>query len=391
MGSVSLGREYLGVVLRLRKLVPGWVESYVGPSELVDAVDAGEEVSAERLGERVQEVAERVRREEIEDDRRRWLLAQLEAISTALGWLGGEGLPYTALFERCHGASVKLVADRQFEQAHALLDGALPGHGDVAGRYRAWRETQLVPRDRLQQSLELVAEEMRGRCRGRFDLPDGEQVIWKLVSDVLWAGNAGYLGQRKTLIRINVDLPISSPRLLELVCHEAYPGHHTENVCKDASLIERARREELAVYVYPTPQGLISEGLASYAIEALLGPDAEQIAAECLQPAGIAYDHETAAVVRKAEELLLPVRSNIALMLDRGATSAEIHDFARAWLLDEIEQIDTATTHLEGRSWRPYESCYHVGLALCRRYAADDPTRVYDLLHRQLTASDLTT
>jgi hypothetical protein len=68
--------------------------------------------------------------------------------------------------------------------------------------------------------------------------------------------------------------------------------------------------------VYPTPQPLISEGLASYAVRALLGHDGERIAAECLRPLAIPYDHETAAVVREAEELLLPVRSNIALMLD---------------------------------------------------------------------------
>jgi hypothetical protein len=211
------------------------------------------------------------------------------------------------------------------------------------------------------------------------------------ISGVPWAGNADYLGQRTTRVRINVDLPISAPRLLELVCHEAYPGHHAEAVCKEASLIEPAGREELAVYVYPTPQALIAEGLASYALEALLGDDADQIAAECLQQAGIAYDHDTAAAVRKAEELLLPVRSNIALMHDSGATSMQIRDYARTWLLDDAAQIDKAIEHIEHRAWRPYESCYPAGLDLCRRYVADDPRRFRDLLHRQLTTSDLTT
>jgi hypothetical protein len=378
------------IVLRLCKLVPGWVESYVGRSELVDLVDAEEEPSIGELVESVEQLAETVRLEEPEPDRRRWLLAQLRAISTALLWLGGERLSYAALFERCHGGSVELVPNLQFEQAHALLDRALPHQGDVAARYRAWRQTQLVSQDRLQASLHLLAEEMRSRCREIFGLPDGELVTWKLVSGEPWAGNADYLGQRETLIRINMDLPISSARLLELVCHEAYPGHHTEGVCKDASLIQAAGREELSVYVYPTPQALISEGLASYALEALLGDDAEQIAADCLKPAGIPYDHETASVVREAETLLLPVRSNIALMLDDGTTSLQAHEYARAWLLDDVKQIDEAIEHLEGRSWRPYESCYPVGLALCRRYVGADPRRFHELLHRQLTPADLT-
>ena len=387
--GVRLGRDYLEIVLRLRKLVPGWVESYVGPPELLAAVDADQEFSAAELCERVDDLANRVQGEELEPDRERWLVAQLRAISTALLWLEGERIDYATLFERCHGARVALVADRQFEQAHALLDRALPGPGAVPGRWRTWRETQLIPVSRLQESLELLAGEMRVRCRKQFGLPRDERVIWEVVSDEPWAANAEDLGGHTTRIRINSALPISSPRLLELVCHEAYPGHHTETVCKDARLIQPLGREELAVYVYPSPQAVISEGMACYAMEALLGDDAERIAADCLRPTGIAYDHETAAAVRRAEDLLLPVRSNIALMLDAAANSAQAREYARTWLRDEPEQIDKAIADLESRSWLPYESCYPVGLTLCRRYVAADPRRFRDLLTRQLTPADL--
>jgi hypothetical protein len=284
---------------------------------------------------------------------------------------------------------VELVGDHQFEQAHALLDRALPGRGDIGTRYRAWRQTQLIPRGRLGASLELLAEEMRRRCQDQFGLASGELVRWELVSGERYAGNATYLGQRLTRIRINVDLPISAPRLLELVCHEAYPGHHTESVCKQASLIEGAGREELAVFVHPTPQPLISEGLACCAIEALLGDDAEQQAAACLQPEGIAYDHETAAPVRTAQQLLLPVRSNIALLLDAEPPAQQIDDYARTWLLEDAEQIGKSISQIQCRSWRPYESCYPIGLALCRPYAVAGPRRFEALLHRQLVPAGL--
>jgi hypothetical protein len=386
---MGVGGEYLEIALKLRRLVPDWVEAYVGPPALASAVDALEDVSAEELHESVQDLAERVAQNDEPPDRRRWLSAQLQAIETALLWRTGHRFSYQELFERCHGAHVEFVPDKQFEEAHALLERGLPGHGDVAARYRAWRDTQLVPREQLQAGLDSLAEELRRRCQDMFGLPDAEQVTWELVSDEPWAGSADYLGQYQTLIRINTDRPISSARLLELVCHEAYPGHHAEHVCKDGTLMQEAGREELAVYVYPTPQGLISEGLASYALQAMLGEDAERIAAGCLRPIGVPYDHETAAVVRAAEELLLPVRSNIALMLDDGWTAAQACDYARTWLLDEPQQIDEAITNLVARSWRPYESCYPVGLVLCRRYAAAAPERFRDLLYLQLTPSDL--
>jgi hypothetical protein len=385
---MGFGKDYLELVLRLGKLVPGWVESYVGPPELAAAVNAGDVVSAEELWERVEMLAGRVLGEEPDGDRRGWLLAQLRAISTALLWLGGERLGYAVLFERCHGARVELVPDRQFELTHALLDRALPGRGDVVARYQAWRRTQLVPRERLQASLELLAGEMRCRCHELFDLPQSEQVIWELVSGEPWAGKADSLEQGRTLVRVNVDVPISSSGLLDLVCHEAYPGHHTESVCKEASLVQGAGREELGVYVYPTPQALISEGLACCAREAL-GADVERVAADCLRAAGIPYDHETAAAVREAEALVFPVLSNIALMLDDGTSSQQARDYARAWLLDETDQIDEAVKDLQALSWRPYASCYSVGLALCRQYTAADTRRFRDLLHRQLTPADL--
>lgn len=389
---LDVGREYVAIVLRLRQLMPDWVECSADSPALVGGLDVRQEDrSAGALSEVVQELAKCVRHDEAPSDRQRWLLAQLGAIATALRWLDGELLTYSTLFELCHGASVEFVPDRQFERAHALLDRSLPGDGDDVGpRYRAWRETQLVPVERVEECLHLLSAELRRRCRALVGLPDGEQVTWELVTGAPWAAHTDYLGQRTTRIRINRDLPISSSRLLELVSHEAYPGHHTEAACKQASLIQHDERVELTAYVYPTPQALISEGLASYAQEALLGDDADRVAAACLRHAGVAYDHATATVVRQAETLLLPVRSNIALLLDDGSTSAQVREYAQRWLLDDRDQIDEAVRNLEGRSWRPYESCYPVGLALCRRYAAGDPQRFRELLHRQLTPADLT-
>jgi len=77
MAGVELGGLYLEVVLRLRGLVPGWVEGYVGPRSLADAIDAGGEVSVEGLRESAEELGQRVASEEQKADRRVWLLAQL--------------------------------------------------------------------------------------------------------------------------------------------------------------------------------------------------------------------------------------------------------------------------------------------------------------------------
>jgi hypothetical protein len=380
----DVAQRYLAIALRVGTLVPGWIEGYAGPVELKHAVEA-EPKSIEGVLCDAAGLADHVSAEERDPRRRAWILGQIKGICTALRWRQGESMDYTALFESCHGAVVEVAPDSEFEHGHGLLDSALPGTGGVAERYRRWEAAQLISPDRRRAALDLLSTEMRRRSRERFGLPHDEAVLWELVSDKSWAGNAEYLGRRQTRIAINTDLPIGSHRLLELVCHEAYPGHHTEHACKDA-----LGYDELSVFVYPTPQALIAEGIAEYAIEALLGDDAEAIAAECVRPAGIAYDPVTAMAVRQAETLLLPVRSNVALMLDAGATSAEAHDYAKTWWpFHEPDVIDKAITNLEARSWRPYESCYPVGRTLCRNYTLGDDARFTELLHLQVSPADL--
>src|SRR5437764_3739176 len=143
MAGVDVGDDYLEVALSLGKLVPGWVEGYVGPAERAEAVDRGDPATPGQLRDRVEALRTKVEDEEEAPDRRGWLLAQLQGISSALLSLSGAQLEYAELFALCHGAHVEHVPVRQFEEAHGLLDRALPGGGEVSARYQAWRKTQL--------------------------------------------------------------------------------------------------------------------------------------------------------------------------------------------------------------------------------------------------------
>jgi hypothetical protein len=387
---MDLGERYLELVLGLRRLCPELVESYVGPAELATAVEAEPPPSAGALGEQVRELLALVEKAESDPDRRGWLGAQLSAISTALAWLGGERFSYRELVERCHGAEVALVPDEQFEDAHTRLDRVLPGRGDVRERYGRWSRTYRIPREKLLPGMLALADELRRRSDELFGLPAGEEVAFELVTDRHFAGNADYLGSLRTRIAINEELPITGWWLLDLVSHEAYPGHHTEHACKDANLAAARGYLELGVFVYPTPQALLSEGIACLALEALLGDEAEDVAARCLRPLGIPFDIETSRAVRKAERLLLGVRPNIAIMLDEGEVGTdEVDAYARRRMLEDDHFVARSLEGLKARVWRPYESCYPAGLELCRRYTAGDPIRFKELLNRQLTPGQL--
>ena len=385
----DVGMRYLGLALRLRRLEPDLVECYTGPNSLAAAVQSQPPSTARELHESVVALRATVDEAVPEPDRLAWLAAQLEALETALRHLGGEHVPYRTLVRRCHGVEPKLVCDEQFAAAHDLLAGVLPGRGDVRRRAQEWTDTQLVAPELLLAGLTALAVELQRRARELIRLPSGEEVTFELVRDRPWWGNADYLGDLRTRIGINADRRTPSFRLLELVAHEGYPGHHTEHVSKDAGLIGPLGRVELGVFLYPTPQALVAEGIAELGLEVLLGADADAVGARCLRPLGIAYDVDTAAVYRRAEELLLPIRANIAMLLDERRSPDQMRCYARRWMLEDDEFVDGFVESLISDSWPPYESCYAESLPLCRRFVAGDPHRFGRLLREQLTPGDL--
>jgi hypothetical protein len=316
-----------------------------------------------------------------------WLRAQLIGLEAACRWFAGEQIPFAELVRRCHQIDAELVPEDEFAAAHARLDEALPGSGSFHDRYLAWRDSQLVPAELVSPGVEALAAELRARTDALVGLPDGDRVDFVLETNKPWGGFCDYLGDLHTRVSINVDLPISSYRLFELVTHEVYPGHHTEHLCKEP-LIKQGRLE-LAIALFPTPQSTVAEGIARLAHEALLGDDADRVGAAVLEPLGIAYDAATAAIVRKTQRTLSSVGPNLVRMLAEGdITREEARPYARRWLIGPDELIEKGLNLLDD-AWPIYYFCYPAGYDLAKRFVARDPDRFARLLREPLTPNDL--
>lgn len=386
MSPVDIGERYLELALRFRRLAPSLVDCYAGPPELADAVEAEPPPDEPDVAEQASELRAALSLAALPVERSAWLDCQLTAIGIACGWLAGDPHTYPELVEGCHGVTARVVEEECFRRAHDELEQALPGAGALRDRYQAWMAAQRVPAERVIEVISILAAELRSRTAEQFGLPDGESVSWEAVRGKRWAANADYRGSLHTAVELNVEVPMTTWRLLELAAHEAYPGHHTELVCKDHGLMQQHGCSELGVFVYCTPQAAMSEGLAMLALEVLLGDEADEHAAEWLGRAGIEYDGRVGAAVRRATAGLLPLRANVALMLDGGRlTQDQAWAYARRWLLEPDDHIDRLVSGIAEADWRPYESCYPEGLRLCREFVAGDPARFKRLLHEQLT------
>ena len=375
--------SYIELGLRLGRHIDGLVDAYYGPPELARQVKAEEVQAPAKLA------ADAADLRKSSDDR--WLHAQLVGLETVARRLAGEGISFEDEVERCYGVRPRRAPEEDFEAAHRELEEVLPGTGPLTERYQAWREDIVVPADRLGGFMDALLTDLRTRTEAFVGLPHGESIELEYVSGKPWAAFNYYLGGLRSQIEINTDVAMSPDFVAELAAHEAYPGHHTEHVTKEQTLVRDQGRLEESIFLIGTPQALIAEGIAVLAPEILLGADEERLTAEHVAPIGIEYDAELSNLVKKARQPLEDlVGSNAALMLHAdGASVEEVRDYLMRWSLSSERRADQQIAFINDPTWRAYVSTYSDGYRLCRDFVDGDPQRFKRLLTEQLTPADL--
>ena len=378
----SAAERYLRLGLQLDRHAEGIVDAYFGPPELAAAVEASPPVEPRTLVAAAEALLD-----ELEDG---WLRDQVVGLRTYAGALAGEPGSYADEVEGCYGVRPTYTDEAVFTAAHERLEELLPGDGTLAERYERRQSSSLVPTDQAERLIAAVIEEARAWSRGLVELPDGEGVVLEIVRGEPWLAFCDYLGDLRSRIAVNVDLPMSAIELLILAIHETYPGHHVERASKEHLLVRgRGLLEETLVLV-PTPQSLVSEGIAVLAPEVLLGSEGGSALAAVLHDAGIEFDLAHAFAVERAHEPCRWAEVNAALMLhERGASEAETQAYLKRWAL----MTPTLAAHMirffTGPTSRTYIITYPAGRELCRSYVAGEPERFRRLLTEQVRVRDL--
>ena len=319
-----------------------------------------------------------------------WLRAQLLGCETTARRLAGDPIAWTEEVERCYGVRPEPVPEERFAAAQERLDAALPGDAPLRERYQTWVESQVVPSETLLPATQAFSRELRARTEELFGLPDDESVAYEEVANEPWTAFNYYLGGRRSRVALNIDRPGEAFFLPVLVAHEAYPGHHTEQVWKEALLVDEKGYVEQTISLVGTPQSVVSEGIAMVALEVTLGKEVDELAARVFGDLGFDYDIEGARVVREFRDELMGVRVNAARLLHvDGRPREEAVEYVERWGLHSRERAESSVDFLVHPTWRAYASCYSSGLDLCRRYVDGDAQRFRQLLTEQFTTSDL--
>jgi hypothetical protein len=319
-----------------------------------------------------------------------WLRDQVAGLRTYAGVLAGEFTPYADEVEGCYGVRPTWTDEAVFEAAHERLDALLPDGGSLAERKERWERSIRLPADQVERTLAAVIEVARARTRSLVELPAGEGVDLGFVRDKPWLAFCDYLGNLRSRITVNVDLPRSAFELLRLAIHETYPGHHTEGCCKEHLLVRGKGLLEETIVLVPTPQSLVSEGIAELAPQLLLEGDGGAPFIAIMQAAGIELDLPHALAVERALEPCRWADVNAALMLhDAGASEAEVQAYLQRWALITAELAAHLVRFLKEPTSRTYILTYAAGRELCRSYIAGEPARFRRLLTEQVRVGDL--
>jgi hypothetical protein len=398
-----IARDYILLGLRLDQHLPGLVDGYYGPADLKAQVDIGEIRSPARLRDDAAALRARLASEVVEADRVAWLDAQLVALEAQAAAAAGEPLPYLEHVARCFDLVPARRSDSELDAAATALEALVPGAGALADRLDAWDAQFEVAVDRLPATIDWLAERLRARAATLFGLPEGEGLRVSLVRNQPWSGYNWYDGGRRSRIDLNVDLPRRVPELLNVMAHEAYPGHHLEHGWKETDLVEAAGRLEASILLIDTPECLISEGLANLGRRFVAaGTELVDLIVELCERAGLALAADPVAL-RDAAERSVPItahRHALAASAGNAAFLRHVDGRRHAEVLGYLQDVGrfpapTAAKRLEfieHPRWRSYVFVYAEGEAMLATWLeavpeAERVARFGRLLHEQLTPS----
>jgi hypothetical protein len=396
---MDVAGEYVRLGLRFDRLESGFVDAYTGDPAVRADVEREPVPRPADLVAQARAIRAELPASGLTADRVAFLDSQLVALECGARRFAGEKVGFVEEVEAYFDVRIELGDTAEYAAAHARLAEVLPANGlaDLGERYRAYRESDECPAPKMEPAVHALSSALRDIVRTDYGLPDGETVDYLIVTNEPWSGFNYYLGELRSRVAINADLPHRLSQLPELVAHESYPGHHTEHCRKERGLVGRDGRVEHTIFLVNTPECLLAEGLADLGVTASVGPEWGAWAAEIYADIGLTFDGALAQRVEVASHGLDRVRQDAALMLhDRGADPDEVVDYLKKWMLMPEARARQSLRFLSHPLWRAYTTTYIEGYRLLSTWLAARPadvtlgTRYARLLDEPLTPSRLT-
>ncbi len=272
----ELAEQYVRLMLDIGQHDPDFIDAYHGPQEWMESSKKMKH-HLTALMDRADAVAKRLRSVRVPRKdaqsllRKTYLQKQLIAATTRIEMMMGKKFSFDEEAKRLYDVRPPSYSAKYFDGILKKFSASLPpGKGSIQERYSAFKQQFIIPKEKLDTIFTAAILECRTRTARYIKLPDNERFDFEFVTDKAWSGYNWYQGDAKSLIQVNVDLPIFIDRAVDLAAHEGYPGHHVYNVLLESELLKKNGWIEFCVYPLFSPQSLIAEGSANYGVDIVL-------------------------------------------------------------------------------------------------------------------------
>ena len=367
--------KYVLLALRIDKalrLVEAgqFVDYYYGPDDFKSRVENELAYPPERLKYVATKLLDSLGAQDFETQRACFLEKQVQAMVSLCQQIGNQKLLTQEELRRCLDMTPKWKSETAFEQNLALFEEALPGGGSIQKRYHTLLEQTTILPNQSEQILSLMHRiliEARHRTQQFVTFPESESLEIHMVVDKPYGAANWYLGNYRSRLELNRKRPINLFALLYQMCHEAYPGHHTEFVLKEKCLyVDRGYTEQSVFCI--SPQLVIAEGIASLASEMIFTADniADWISevANSVLAINIKNVDLPKFVRALAANSLDDLGSNLAIMFREGRSEKEMMEYALAYALHTPEQVRNLVKSLRSPLMQIYAFTYFQGKTL---------------------------
>jgi hypothetical protein len=383
----EIARGYVELSLAIGEHDPNYVDAYYGPEEVRARVRA-DKADLPALGRRAAELvaaAAAVPAPVTGADaglielRRDYLRDQLASAAARIELLRGRKMSFDEESRALYGAVAPRHDEAYFQERldriAAVLDtlpgtGSAEARGSLLSRVEALRARVTIPPEKVGAVFDRAIAECRARSAAHVALPQAESFTLEQVTDKPWSGYNWYQGGYRSVIQVNVSLPVWIDRAVELACHEGYPGHHLYNALLERELVRGRDWPEFQVYPLFSPQSLIAEGTANYGVElAFPGEERLRFERDVLFPlAGL--DPVLAAPYSRVRELMkdLSYAGNEAARryLDGAIDAAAAAAWLERYTLVAPERAEQSVSFID--TYRSYVINYNLGQDLVRAH-----------------------
>jgi len=366
--TISLGEQFVRLSIAIDGHLPGYVDSFFGPTTWKEEVEKEGKIPLETLKQRTDALYAEISHADMDAQRKSFTLREMAAMKMSLRLLSGEKFPLADEVTALYDVTPAWKPESIFEEAQRELSDLLPAGDNIVERLQVWNKSIEVTNDQIRELLPVIVQRLRSLTHEKFNLPEGEDFTLEFVTDQPWSAYNWYRGKYQSLIQLNVDMPIAISRLPDLIAHEGYPGHHTELCIKEEKLINQNGWDEFTVNLINAPSCVLNEGIATSALDTIVS-EAELVNwfhDELLPRANLSHiDAGRLISIYQTANKVGGVVGNATFMLhDQKTSEEEIVKYLQKYGMYQEKQAQRSVKFITNPLYRSYIFTYHIGKEL---------------------------